>query len=636
MAISIAFLVSGCGDSYLPILEEDIKTDAPATDQMESDVVDAKEDTGDRDLVVIEGKYQILPQIDNSKPIEAVVGTQIKLDALVVDYMADAPAPDITVNYVITNIEDLNGDPADGDANLESAAIFTDQNGRVSNDFFVGMVPEVIYTITLSLPDYPDTEPVQIQVKVNEFACGCLNVNFTYEGVITAPLHDIEVFVVPSAYQCGKHIFPGTILSEDVIYAQRSATSINSEVTFDCLPAGAFYTVYAQAKGQQGACTVAGGCSRTLIIMPDTCDSMTLEFSEVTFQAAGRYNAVDHFNFEPMIEMCAGGGTTIIGCITAGTEDIGKLVCCAIQEVIKLFKTPGTTIVELVFDALKLWIGSAIIDTVEAIIGGPLKGLLNDLIQQWSADTPWLAAFLAMGTDITQIISNLELESELQLDKVGGNYTIQGTHYWHALNLYWRAGCAAEGAPGYDPECGKFSLNMKDIDPDSLPPNFPMDILEGQFIADVLNFDRLSLRQHEIALSYGKLVLWALNEIVIPQVSGGQAHSIDELAKLWLNCAGLAAGQLGDYWEQAGGDRDDVENTCNGVVNTLINPVDTILGKLTLATTLTLTGTGRMMDENCDMIIDKIVDGTYIGYIESNSQQASVTGDWEATRITAQ
>jgi len=368
--------------------------------------------------------------------------------------------------------------------------------------------------------------------------------------------------------------------------------------------------------------------------MPNQTDEMTLEFSEVTFQAAGRYNAVDHFNFEPLIEMCAGGGTTIIGCITAGTEDVGKTVCCAIQEFVKLFNTPGSTIVELVFDALKLWFGSGIIDAVQTVIGEALESVLNDLIEQWSQDTPWLAAVLSAGDDLTQIISHLELESELLLEKQGNDYTVQGTHYWHAINLYWRLNCPAEGEPDYDPECGKFSLDMQDIQ--QVPDDFPMELLEGVFVADVMNFNWLSLRQHEIALSYGKLVLWAINDIFIPEISGDQAHSIDELARLWLDCHGLAAGGIGDAAESIGWDRSEVEDACNSAISMLIDPVDDIVGKLSLSTTLTLNGNGRMIDDNCDAIIDRIVDGTYIGYVESNSQQASITGDWSAERILQQ
>ncbi|HNU69658.1 MAG TPA: hypothetical protein PLB35_07750 [Myxococcota bacterium] len=632
LAVAAALLMSGCSQEYLPMLDEGGQSDIVADYQVPDDVVNFDEG---RDLATDDGqqhRYQILLQVDPETPVQATVGNQIQVSAIVVDYIQGQPAPDVLVDFQIVTVVDDDGVVVQGDANFETYSRYTDAKGRVSNDFFVGMVPEVTYTLGLSLPDYPESEPVTMKVKVLAYACGCLRVDFSYDGVIETPLRDIEVFVVPSTYQCGKHIFPHTVLSDDLIIAQRSAQTVNSVVTFDCLPAGATYTVFARAGSGDLVCTAAGGCSRTLVMQPETCDEMTLEFSEVTFQASGRYNAVDHFNFEPMIEMCAGGDTTIIGCITAGTEDVGKTVCCAIQELVKLFNTPGSTIVQLVFDALKLWIGSAIIDAVQTVVGKALESVLNDLILQWSRDTPWLAAFLTAGKDITQIISNLELESELVLQKLGSDYTVQGTHFWHAINLYWRMGCAAEGDPAFDPECGKYTLDMKDLT--VLPDDFPMELLEGSFIADVLNFNWMSLRQHEIALSYGKLVLWAINGIFIPQISGDQAHSIDDLARLWLDCKGMANGPIGDAAETIPGvDRDDVEAVCNTVITSLIDPVDDMIGRLSLSTTLTLTGTGRMLDGNCDTIIDSIVDGTYIGFVESNSQQASVTGDWSAVRI---
>ncbi len=632
--VVMAIMLAGC-DQYLPILDEgtpgeDVMADAVVADTDDNDV-SGRDLSGETDE---ECRLQILMQMPSEPPTEVTVGNHLEISAVVVDYMKAAPAKDALVNFSITSIEDFDGNQVTGDGNLETSAQYSDLQGRVANDFFAGMDAERIYTITLSLPECPQVEPVSVRIKILAFECGSLRVDFAYNGVIEFPLRDIEVFVVPATYQCGKHIVPGSTVPEDKIIASRTAPGVTSTVTFDCLPAGTYYTVFARAGAGDLTCTAAGACSRTLVIMPNQTDEMTLEFSEVTFQAAGRYNAVDHFNFEPLIEMCAGGETSIIDCVTSGSEDVGKTVCCAIQEMVKLFNTPGSTVVDLLFDALKLWISPAIIEAVEAIIGGPLKDFLNTLIAGWAQDTPWLAAFLTAGDDLTQIISHLELESELLLEKQGNDFTVQGTHYWHAINLYWRMNCPAEGEPNYDPECGKYSLDMLDIQ--QVPEDFPMELLEGVFIADVMNFNWLSLRQHEIALSYGKLVLWAINDIFIPEISGDQAHSIEELARLWLDCKGLAAGDLGDYWEQAGGDRSDVENTCNSIVTTLINPLDDIVGRLSLSTTLTLTGNGRMIDDNCDAIIDRIVDGTYIGFVESNSQQASITGDWSAERILQQ
>ncbi len=621
--------MAGC-NQYLPMLDEGNPGDDGQADVIEADTVaeDASgRDTG-MDTAADPCRLQILTDLDSEIPVEATVGNKVDISGIVVDYMQDAPKADVLVNFAITSIEDLDGNIADGDGNLETGAVYSDAKGRISNDFFVGMTAERVYTIAMTIDGCPDVEPVLVRVRVLAFDCGALRVDFKYFGTNELPLRDIEVFVVPNTYRCSSEIYPGRVLSEDIIISSRTAPSITSTVTFDCLPAGAYYTVYANAGSGDLVCATAGACSRTQVMMPDQTDVMTLEFTDVALQAAGRYDAVDHFDFSNMLEMCA-PDSTIIGCVTAGTEDVGKLVCCAIKEVVKFFNTPGTTIVELVFDALKLWIGSGIIDAVQAIVGDALETVLNGLIQSWAAETPWLDAFLDRGQDLTDIIEHLELESELVLEKSSAA-GVEGTHYWHALNLYWRQGCAEEGSPEYDPECGKFSLDMEDLT--VIPEGFPMDLLEGSFSATIFKYNLLNMDRHEIALSYGKLVIWALNDIFIPAISGGQAHSVDDLAAMWLDCAGLAAGDIGDAAESIGVDRSEVEAACMSVVNTLINPVDDMLGRLSLATTLSLLGTARLIDDDCDMDVDRIVDGTYSGYIESANSQAVVTGDWSAVR----
>jgi len=200
------------------------------------------------------------------------------------------------------------------------------------------------------------------------------------------------------------------------------------------------------------------------------------------------------------------------------------------------------------------------------------------------------------------------------------------------MHLYWKFGCDPD-APDYD-QCGLIDLNLAEYIDD---PAFPLNFLEGKFTAAISDFDKMYLNQHEIKLNYGKLVLYVINEVVIAGLTKnspeGPAHSMLELVFRWIDCAGFAAGTLGDILEAIGiGSQQDLEQACRTTLTGLFGFVEAFLNALALDTTLSLTGSARMMDKDCDLMVDQIINGVYTGYIQGDTSQALVTGDFEATR----
>jgi len=58
-----------------------------------------------------------------------------------------------------------------------------------------------------------------------------------------------------------------------------------------------------------------------------------------------------------------------------------------------------------------------------------------------------------------------------------------------------------------------------------------------------------------------------------------------------------------------------------------------MLGALTLDTHLALSGHARLVDKDCDLVVDEIVDGHCDGHVETGSGAgAEFTGTWEAVR----
>lgn len=566
-------------------------------------------------------RYQIILHHDASQALSTLVDLSIPFSATIIDYASGGAAVDLPVAFEVVSIHDLDGNiEDDGDGRLDTEHMTTDVHGRVINRFHGETTPDRVYTVEISVPD-TDTESVRFDVRVTAAACGCIEVNFQYEGQQEpTSLHDITVSVVPSDFKCGQHLKPTTQLDDEVVLAERVATDLTGTVRFDCVPAGANYSVFAKAMGAVDMCVAAAGCDRTLVLEPDTCDKVTLTFYDAMLSPSGLYESIDHFDFSELIEECAGGETTIVGCATSA-GDVGKTICCALAELNKFFANPGLTIIETLQSAIAYYAGQWGSDIIE-----PFKNAIATVVTDYikNQSPPWLQDFFTIGESMMDIINHLELHSDLQLLKPQ-MYTVTGAHFYKELVLYWKVGCDPS-APDYE-DCGRWVLKMDDLQDTQIPT----EIVGGDFSATISNFNRLLVHEHEVGLHYGKLVLYVLNEIIIKTITNDQASSLIEVVHLWLDCNSIAD-SIDDI---LGGivERDDIYNVCYDGVDSVFGFVDDYLGALTLGSSLVLRGSATLVDDNCDpdLKVDRLINGVWTGNLQGSSQQAAVTGTWEAT-----
>jgi len=619
--IVTAFLVLSCGGGGNKGIQ-DVSYDGPWVDVTAGpDSTQPGPDVSDEPRP--EDWCEIIPLHDISAPLTVNVGGSITIHVKVIDHMQNAPAPNVAVAYEIVEVTDLLGNPAQGDAQLEASIAYTDEYGLIHNTFSAGTVGDLEYKVELTADC---GEPVTLDIIVTDSPCGCIKVELSYEGELDpSALHDIKVHVLPSDYTCDK-----LHAEKDVppSIGDKTIMDLYGTTQFDCVPSGNYYTVYAKAKGpkfegQEVACVVSDGCDDGVFVQPDKCRKVKLPLYLVTLNPTGCYDSVDKFDLSKVIEDCAGGDTTLVECAT-NTGQVGQQICCVINEVETFFTNPGETIVETIVEIAKQFLPTIIVDAVANIFKDAVAKIVTDLIFNNAPD--FIKDFFTIGQDMVGIITHPELQSDLCLSKLQTNFSIQGTHYYTGIVLYWKIGCDPS-APDYD-TCGKLVFDMEDLQ----NTQFPINIIEGKFTSTIADFNRLIVDPHAIALNYGKLVLFVLNEVLIAGITGGQAHSVLEAAKLWIDCEALADGVIGEVVGLIPGlDKSDVEDVCNSAIDFLLLPVDLFLGSLTLDSNITLQGSGTMVDETCDLKVDSIINGIWNGQIQtSKSAQSSVTGTWEA------
>ncbi len=117
----------------------------------------------------------------------------------------------------------------------------------------------------------------------------------------------------------------------------------------------------------------------------------------------------------------------------------------------------------------------------------------------------------------------------------------------------------------------------------------------------------------------------------MPAVSG--TNNLTDAILSFVNCRSIAEGIYFSALSGIGIDVDDIEGFCTGAITIITEPVMFILGGLAVDSQMRMSGHAVLVDNNNDLRVDLIEDGTFRGHFESDGQEGSpFTGVWSAVR----
>lgn len=539
---------------------------------------------------------EILLLHDTTNTQQLIITEQLLVRAKVIDYAAGGPAVNTLVQYEV--IDETGG----GDANLTSSQAWTNDNGEVGVTFRANFAADISYRIRISTEG---ATPVELSLRVVAQPTGDIRVNLQYEGPIA--IKNVHLRLMPANYTCGQ--FKATNVPTEPI-GEKTLLGLSGagadSVVFDGLPADQKFTIVATAQSPTGS-LAAAGCLDGVLVVGEQENTVTMTMYLLVLNPAGWYDANNVFDFTGAIP-----------------GELGVLI----DEIVLLFNDPGQFLINRVKDVVSAFIGELITD----IAFGLFEDALSDIITDWmlNQSPAWLQDIFTIGQDLTQIVNNLHMQATLVISKLSNDYYVQGIMYWTGIKLYWKLGCPAEGEAGYDPECGANTFDISDF----TNTDFPMDIVEGKFTGLIHDFDRLDVDNHSIKINYGKLIIFVLNEIILPALTG--EDNLTDAIISFVNCGSIAATFSNGILDAIGVSESDIEGFCVDAITFIAKPVELILGSLALDSQLRLTGAGILVDSNDDLIVDQIIDGTYLGHIEVDGTEGpQFDGTWDAIRQQA-
>ena len=527
---------------------------------------------------------------DTSKPIQIAITESFLVHAKIIDYSISGPGVGVLTTWEIIEADD----PA-GDAQLTTQQATTDANGEVAVTFRANFVPNVHYTVRVAANG---AEAQVIEFFVTDAPRGDLSVSMSYEGPIN--IQNVHLRLFEGSYTCGQFNptnVPETPLAEKTLLG----LDLNAEVEWSDLPASQQFTVVATAQSPSGS-LAAAGCLDGIVVIPADTNHVTLTMYLLTLNPAGTYQTRNVFDFTGAVP-----------------GELGLLV----DQIVLLFNDPGKFLIDQVKVLVSQWVGTWVTDLAFGLFEDELADIISDWMLNQSPE--WMQDIFTIGNDLTQIVDALEMLAELKISKLHNNYYVQGTLYWQGIALYWHLGCAEEGEPDYDPDCGRFEFGLQDFQDTA----FPMDIVEGKFTGSIQDFDHLDIDNHTIKINYGKLIIFVLNEMILPTLTG--TDNLTDAVLSFIDCASIAGFFSNGVLDAIGATEAVMEGFCIDGITFIVSPVEIVVGSLALDSQLRLQGSGTLVDSDSDLWVDEIIDGVYVGNIEVDGQEGpQFDGTWEA------
>ena len=586
VCLAVVALAASCGDSKL--------THTSHQDDSLPDRDTGRDDRDNPDTPGVEGGCCIMIPDGGDTDISVDQFGQIAIGVLLFAKDTGNPVPGELIEWEI--LESPDG------VELSERTATTDETGLARVRFLAGEeLREFVVRATHS-----GANQVEFKLGVGDLPSGGLEVTLIHSGASVYPVAPIEVLVFPdSVYRCDD-FQPLNRLPEPDYFDEVRNTDRKAE--FDALLTREPWTVVAIGRGEFGQ-RAAAGCVDDLRIREDEITKVEIVLLLLPLNPVGRYDSKSNWDFSETLE---------------NSGNVGAVL----GEIFDAFENPGRYLFDQLINLVRSFLGGLIAGAVEFFLDVfGLDDQIEDAINGFIGGNDFLSRIQRAGLDLRDMVTNLEVLSTLTIGKLGNDYQVYGSDDWRGIAVYWRWNCD-ENSP---PDCGRIELAL---DRDST-----LGLVYGEWTGQVAAYNQLQIFTHSVNLRYGQLILYLLNEVLLPALTDGNAHSMVDAILYWIDCEGLSLAITGSDGEICAPadivcvQATDIEDVCNSVIRTLFGFAEVLLGNLQVDSVIEISGSGTLVEMDGDLLVDDIVDGEYDGWVNIQGNRSPFTATWEATRI---
>ena len=581
-ALILAVSLTACGDARLSTsgeavdFDDDRRPSERGPDSPDGGRTDTNDDFPDDEVFVPDEedlRCVLIPSVGGD--VFVGVESAVQIGAYQYSIETGLPMAEERLRFVIVEEESVAG-------RLSSENVRSNADGLAAVRLSAGATSGNIKVRVFS----PCANSIDIDVEVLELPTGNLRVGFNYpfrDLYDVAPI-DVRLYIADEI-RCSE-ITRGEVPPGEILGAEARDTSATH--TFESLPVDQEFTVLATGRGEHGE-RAAHGCADSVFVRDGRTNDLTVDLFLIPLDPVGDYDVLSHWDFREAI---------------AESGEVGRMIV----DILDIFEDPGRGLLDFLMDLIEDFVGGIIsfaIDFFLDITG--LDDVIADAINGIIESSPFLSDIVTIGRDLRAIIAELEVIEELNIGKLGSDYEVFGVDRWTGLALYWRLGCEEEDGP----DCGRIPIELDTVD---------LGLLRGDWTGRVVGYDRLDIDRHPIDFEYGRLILYVLEYLVLPAITGDDPPvTLSDLMSSIINCDGL-----GDWIAGGDGDcrcalgacicDDDIEGFCEDFISLVFGPFFRgFVEGLSFDAVLDIRGSGTLVNVDENLQVDAITGGDYIG-----------------------
>lgn len=501
-----------------------------------------------------------------------------------------APLPMQRVNF---RMLDDSGTPA-GAAGVEGSALnsgsaLTNNDGVASIRLRIG--PTETSFIVEAAAD--GAAPVRWQVTVGNAGIGALSVRLIYAqmtGRYTYRDFDrAEVFLFnrqTNGQNCASlAVAPGQIFGADLVVERTPYDEVDNRVAINNLGADTQHTIAAVAYSSNGA-PLAFGCIDNQRVAGGMSTSIDLPVTDLDLQYKGRFSVLHRFNLRDALR-------------TSDDPSLQRLN--DLFDVLQLIggrgEDRGEAVERLLCDLIDLDGGACRAIRI-FVTNGAIQNLLDNIIAN---ESPQLFSVLQALADVVKIVEEMTIVGEMEFVENTPNadgLLVNNEDRWKKFRFSWRQGCPA------NQNCEDEEFTIGDIHSE----NGRESAIFAPFDASIAGAT-MQIKEHTLTVKYGLILLGIAEYWVIPAVLNVSAPvSIDQMLAELLPCD-----SINDFL--------DDQSFCEDVLATGIGIVlrEVISGFQLANDAFTLKGSVRPVDDDGDLVIDRLEGGIWEGRLGPNS-----------------
>jgi len=428
---------------------------------------------------------------------------------------------------------------------------------------------------------------------------GKLPVNLAYDGVV--PLADIIVGLLPGQYECPE-INPTSPWQEQAL-SLKTVGQVDASPVFAGLEPQQTHTLVAAGRAQTTGSLAAFGCADGIVVPSPARENspVTIQLYLLILFPQGTYDIISEFD------------------LPAGLPDEALAL---VGELVDLLSDPTSAV-------------SAISKEVAALTGADpaaeefllFVASLEDAVNEWTSTNgpDFLPELAAAAGQLDTMAQQLTVLGQATLSPMGAGFLTQWTHTPYALELQWPALC--ESSPPEDEECATVHLSAQLL----ADTAYPLELMSAAAAGTLANWNHLSLDHHKLSVNYGRLLLYILNELILPSLS--PYNDMEVLAMSLVDCAAVGAMVSAQSLADMGITPSELVTACQTGMSQAAAPLQQSIASLAGEAHLSLFGQAACVDEDDDLKVDRLADGAWQGSMVSGGQEGlDVTGSFQATR----